>query len=209
MAGLMSRGFTREESAAIVGNLWAESGFDTGAVNPKSGAFGLMQWLGGRKNKLIAFAREKGKDVKDIGLQLDYIAWELKGGNQYETSQFQKAMAYGPDVASKTRGFAHEVERAGAHELADSMSKRVGAGQSAFNASASAAAPPAAPVAQQPAPPQPLLPPTQPSVLTLPLLSQAPPASQPSSIFSYSQPQTSALPFTSYDELRRLSLGVR
>ena len=209
VAGLMSRGFTREESAAIVGNLWAESGFNTGAVNPDSGAFGLMQWLGGRKNKLIAFAREKGKDVKDIGLQLDYIAWELKGGNQYETSQFQKAMAYGPDIASKTRGFAHEVERAGAHELAASMSKRIGAGESAFNASAGAAAPPAAPVAQQPAPPQPLLPPTQPSVLTLPLLSQAPPASQPSSIFSYSQPQTSTLPFTSYDELRRLSLGVR
>ena len=209
VAGLMSRGFTREESAAIVGNLWAESGFNTGAVNPDSGAFGLMQWLGGRKNKLIAFAREKGKDVKDIGLQLDYIAWELKGGNQYETSQFQKAMAYGPDIASKTRGFAHEVERAGAHELAASMSKRIGAGESAFNASAGAAAPPAVPVAQQPVPPQPLLPPTQPSVLTLPLLSQAPPASQPSSIFSYSQPQTSALPFTSYEELRRLSLGVR
>lgn len=207
VTGLMSRGFTREEASAIVGNLWAESSFNTGAVNPKSGAYGLMQWLGGRKNKLIQFAREKGKSPSDLGVQLDYIAWELKGGNQYESAQFQKAMAYGPDIASKTRGFAQEVERAGAHELAASMSKRVGAGQSAFNASAGAATPPAVPVAQQPVPPQPLLPPTQPSVLTLPLLSPTPPASQPSSIFSYSQPQA-AIP-SSYDELRRLSLGVR
>ena len=207
VTGLMSRGFTREEASAIVGNLWAESSFNTGAVNPKSGAYGLMQWLGGRKNKLIQFAREKGKSPSDLGVQLDYIAWELKGGNQYESAQFQKAMAYGPDIASKTRGFAQEVERAGAHELAASMSKRVGAGQSAFNASTGAAAPVVAAVPQQPAPPQPLLPPTQPSILTLPLSTPTPVAPQPSSIFSYSQPST-GIP-SSYDQLRQLSLGVR
>ena len=207
VAGLMSRGFAREEAAAIVGNLWAESGFNTGAVNPSSGAFGLMQWLGGRKTRLIAFARERNKDVKDLGLQLDYIAWELKGGNQYETSQFQKAMAYGSDVASKTRGFAMEVERAGAHELEASMSKRIGAGQSAFNSGASST-PPAPPVAATPpaAPPQPLLPPTTPSIVTLPLPAPAPRPAV-SSIFSTTTPPA-AIP-SSYDELRLLAMGIR
>lgn len=133
LAGLTQRGFTKEEAAAIVGNLWAESGFDTGAVNPSSGAYGLMQWLGGRKDKLVQYASEKGKPVTDVNLQLDYIAWELRGGNSYETSQFQKAMAYGETVQDKTRGFAYEVERAGAGELASSMSKRVGAAESAYN----------------------------------------------------------------------------
>jgi hypothetical protein len=41
-------------------------------------------------------------------------------------------MSYGDDVASKTRGFAEQVERAGAGELRSSMSKRIGAAQSVF-----------------------------------------------------------------------------
>ena len=148
MQGLIQRGFNKEEAAAIVGNLWAESGFKTGATNPTSGAYGLMQWLGGRQDKLVQFAQEKGKPVTDVDLQLDYIAWELRGGNAYETAQFQKAMAYGPTVQDKTRGFAYEVERAGAGELASSMPKRVGAAESAYNAGAAATSP--TQVAQRP-----------------------------------------------------------
>lgn len=132
-SGLVSRGFSKEEAAAIVGNLWAESGFDSGARNP-SGAYGLMQWKDGRYDRLQTYAAEKGKAASDLELQLDYIAWELKGGNPYETAQFNKGMAYGPSVADKTKGFAHEVERARADELASSMQKRVGAAQSVFNA---------------------------------------------------------------------------
>jgi hypothetical protein len=132
MSGLVQRGFTKEEASAIVGNLWAESGFRTTATNPTSGAFGLMQWLGGRKSRLYAYAAEQGKQVTDVNLQLDYIKWELKGGNAYETAQFQKAMAYGSSVADKTRGFAYEVERASVGELRSSMSKRVGAAESVY-----------------------------------------------------------------------------
>lgn len=136
--GLVSRGFTKEEAAAIVGNLYAESGFRTGATNPKSGAYGLMQWLGGRKSRLIQFAKDKGKQASDLQTQLDYIAWELKGGNAYETSQFQRAMAYGNTISAKTKGFAYEVERASADELSSSMRKRIGAAQSAYGQGGSA-----------------------------------------------------------------------
>lgn len=131
-SGLVQRGFTKEEAAAITGNIRAESSFNTGALNPTSGAFGLMQWLGGRKTRLIQYAQSKGKTVTDLNLQLDYIVWELKGGNSYETSQFQKAMAYGPDVASKTKGFAYEVERASASEIQGSLAKRIGAAKSVY-----------------------------------------------------------------------------
>ena len=132
MQGLIQRGFTKEEAAAIVGNLWAESGFRTTATNPSSGAFGLMQWLGGRKSRLYSYAAEKGKQVTDVDLQLDYIKWELKGGNAYETTQFKKAMAYGPGIPEKTKGFAEQVERASAGELRSSMSKRIGAAESVY-----------------------------------------------------------------------------
>lgn len=132
MNGLIRRGFSKEEAAAIVGNLYAESTFRTGAQNPKSGAFGLMQWAYGRKDTLLRRAREAGKSPTDIEFQLDHIAWELRGGSSYETSQFKKAMSYGTSVASKTRGFANEVERASAYELQGSMSKRIGAAQSVY-----------------------------------------------------------------------------
>ena len=145
-SGLTSRGFSKEEAAAIVGNLWAESGFDSGARNPTSGAYGLMQWFGPRYDRLQTYAAEKGKAASDLELQLDYIAWELKGGNPYETAQFKRGMAYGPSIADKTRGFAYEVERAKEHELQSSMSKRVGAAQSVFN-SGGTTPPPAAPAA--------------------------------------------------------------
>ena len=131
-SGLVQRGFSKEEAAAITGNIAAESSFRTGAENPKSGAFGLMQWAYGRKSRLIQFAQQKGKPVTDLNLQLDYIVWELKGGNAYETAQFQKAMSYGPDVASKTKGFAYEVERASASEIQGSLSRRIGAAKTVY-----------------------------------------------------------------------------
>jgi hypothetical protein len=91
--------------------------------------------LGGRKSRLLQFAQQKGKPATDLNVQLDYIVWELKGGNSYETAQFKKAMAYGPDVASKTRGFAYEVERASKAELEGSMSKRIGAAKAVYGSS--------------------------------------------------------------------------
>lgn len=130
--GLVQRGFSKEEAAAIVGNLFAESRFRTDAVNPTSGAYGLMQWLGGRKSRLISFAKERGKSASDLQVQLDYIKWELKGGNAYESAQFAAAMASGSTIAAKTRGFAEKVERASAGELGASMKKRIGAAQSAY-----------------------------------------------------------------------------
>jgi soluble lytic murein transglycosylase-like protein len=36
---------------AILANMYVESKGDPSAVNPKSGAVGLMQWLGARKPK--------------------------------------------------------------------------------------------------------------------------------------------------------------
>jgi len=130
--GLVKRGFSKEEAAAIVGNLYAESGFRTDATNPTSGAYGLMQWLGGRKSRLISFAKDKGKSASDLETQLDYIRWELAGGNQYETAQFAAAMASGSTLSAKTRGFAEKVERASPAELNASMKKRIGAAQSAY-----------------------------------------------------------------------------
>ena len=77
---LMSRGFNLEESSAIVGNMWIESGFDP-TITSGNGAIGLMQWLNEpRKSALISFALHLGTSWTDEETQLDFIKVELQDG---------------------------------------------------------------------------------------------------------------------------------
>lgn len=77
-------------AAAIVGNFMLESGGNT-TIDPNItnsiGAFGIAQWLGGRKEGLINFARQQGKQPNDLQVQLEYTIYEVtqtgeKGGFQ-------------------------------------------------------------------------------------------------------------------------------
>ena len=69
-------GYTNVQIAAILGNLQQESGLSPTAVNPKSGAYGLMQWLGPRKRALRSFTTDYWKrhphlDTHDWHAQLE------------------------------------------------------------------------------------------------------------------------------------------
>jgi len=123
---LEKQGFSKLEAAAITGNLYAESTFNTGAINIASGASGLMQWTGPRLEALKKYAESVGKPWTDEDTQIAYIHKELKADpNSYEAKQFQKAMALGGgDVAKSAYYFAKEVERPNASELAGSAEKR-------------------------------------------------------------------------------------
>ena len=46
---MTERGLSPIAAAGVLGNMEAESGFNPFAVNPNGGAFGIVQWLGGRK----------------------------------------------------------------------------------------------------------------------------------------------------------------
>lgn len=75
---LQSQGIRADIARAIVAGSFAESRFDPNAVNPKSGAFGIGQWLGDRKNTLFAqFGRNPSFDQ-----QLQFLVQELKGGDR-------------------------------------------------------------------------------------------------------------------------------
>lgn len=50
-----------QASAGILGVLELESRLNPSAVNSSSGATGLAQWLGGRKDKLEALAKKRGQ----------------------------------------------------------------------------------------------------------------------------------------------------
>lgn len=64
---LRNQGFSREQTAGIMGNLMQEHGFQTSGD-------GLAQWTGGRKARLMAM-----NDPYSIYTQLDFLMVELNG----------------------------------------------------------------------------------------------------------------------------------
>lgn len=147
MAGLQQRGFSKEESAAIAGNISAESAFKTNNTN-SIGAFGLMQWLGPRKSQLFQMAKSQGKSPADFDVQLDFIKKELKGGG-VETEAFNRAVKEsGGDVSKLAYLFGKYVERPADWELAQSAKKRQGVASNLYSSvGATAAAQSTTPIA--------------------------------------------------------------
>lgn len=76
--GLAARGFDREQISGIAAGINAESGGNPSIVNSRSGAYGIGQWLGPRKAEL--FRRYGSRPTLDQ--QLDFLAWELRGGDR-------------------------------------------------------------------------------------------------------------------------------
>jgi hypothetical protein len=134
---LIQRGFSKTQAAAIVGNMWAESTFDTTAKND-IGAIGLLQWIGSRKDELFKFAKSKKKVWSDLNLQLDFIKYELldeyDGKYAYESTMFTRAMQYGDTIQDKAEGFAKVSERPRKSELDISLSTRQIAAKNVYDA---------------------------------------------------------------------------
>ena len=82
MQYFMGKGLPRISSAALVGGLTQESQMSSTAQNPKSGALGLAQWLGGRKTAMLS----SGAGA-DFNKQLDFVWQELQGP---ENASYQK-----------------------------------------------------------------------------------------------------------------------
>lgn len=81
--GLMARGMSRAAALGFAGNFKVESRFDPGIneiaplVEGSRGGFGLAQWTGPRRRQLEAYAAEKGRNVADPDLQMDFLMLEL------------------------------------------------------------------------------------------------------------------------------------
>lgn len=71
------KGFSEGQARGIAAGIAAESGGNHRAVNPKSGAFGLGQWLGSRRAALI----ERYGENPTKAQQLEFLHHELTGGD--------------------------------------------------------------------------------------------------------------------------------
>jgi hypothetical protein len=92
----VSKGLTPAQAAGIVGNWYAESRLNKDAINSASGAYGLGQWLGPRKTRLINFASQRGESLGNISIQtqLDYTQFEFEN---FETRAYNLLKQYGTE----------------------------------------------------------------------------------------------------------------
>jgi len=110
MQGLISRGYTVPEAAAIAANIKAESNFNPAAINREGGgqgAHGLMQWRGSR---LRAFQARYGKLPSEATLdeQLNFI-----NADPEERRQMQAALQGGGGAQALGTAVSAKYERHG------------------------------------------------------------------------------------------------
>lgn len=109
------KGLSEHQARGILGNLMQESRGNHTITNKTSGAFGLAQWLGPRKQKLM----QRYGSNPTIQQQLEFIWEEL---NTSENKAFQKLLNTNT-IADATRAFAQHFERASKNEM--NMNKRI------------------------------------------------------------------------------------
>ena len=135
---LLAKGMDEVHVAAIMGNIEAESGFDSGGVEAGNGiGHGLFQWSFGRWNQLQAYSVEQNRPWHDIRLQMDFFwkeycnepAGATFAGYQWSTDVYtgetydHELFEAESDLAECTRRFCAHFERANA-DLAH-MSRRI------------------------------------------------------------------------------------
>ncbi|WP_349430969.1 phage tail tip lysozyme (plasmid) [Pediococcus pentosaceus CGMCC 7049] len=99
-------GATPQAAAGILGVLQLESRLDPKSVNSSSGATGLAQWLGGRKDKLEDLAHKESKPATNLGVQLDYLDQELNSSYYASNKQIFKYT----DVHKATKAWLMDYE---------------------------------------------------------------------------------------------------
>jgi hypothetical protein len=98
---LISQGFTRNQTAGIMGNLQQEHSFKTDDV---AGGLGIAQWIDGRRQALI----NKG-NYTDLTVQLNFLMEELNGS---EVSA-KNAVVASDSLEAATLAFSSKFERCG------------------------------------------------------------------------------------------------
>ncbi|MDO4870822.1 MAG: phage tail tip lysozyme [Candidatus Saccharibacteria bacterium] len=98
---LISNGFSRVQTAGIMGNLKQEHGFST---TDTSGGLGIVQWTGGRRTRLINTYPDSWDTIDS---QLNFLMSELNGGY----SKVKQAILASGDLTEVVRIFQNQYER--------------------------------------------------------------------------------------------------
>ena len=88
-----NRPLSDEQAAGIMGNMYAESRFDTSAIevtDREDKGHGLVQWTFGRWDNLQAYAEAQDGSWDDLDIQLGFLKQELEGSESgiFDDAQF-------------------------------------------------------------------------------------------------------------------------
>lgn len=121
---LRNKEYSEYAVAGVMGNIYAESGFDPRKIEGGSGiGFGICQWSSSRRANLEKYATAKGTAANDIYTQVEYLMAELsKGGGSYASYQLKpttySGKTYTPDmwinannIEDATKAFCYTFER--------------------------------------------------------------------------------------------------
>lgn len=105
----LNDGFSAVQAAAIMGNLYRESSFNTGAVSSDGfNSYGIAQWTAGRKTNLENFAASQGKPANDLDTQLAFLFKEYT--ESYKSRLDSSDFATSSDVAAATTAWMVKFE---------------------------------------------------------------------------------------------------
>ena len=94
---------TPEQASGVMGNMYAESRFDPGAIEVTTRAdkgHGLVQWTFGRWDNLQAYANARNASWENVDIQLGFLKQELEGPEQRILTDDQFAGANEPAIAA-------------------------------------------------------------------------------------------------------------
>ncbi len=100
---LRAQGFSKIQTAGIMGNLMQEHGFNT---TDTPGGLGIVQWTAGRRTNLI---QRYPSSYETIYSQIDYLMYELNGGYAGVRDAIKNTNSLGDAV----RIFQNQFERCG------------------------------------------------------------------------------------------------
>lgn len=90
---LMSQGLDELHTAAIMGNMYGESGMDPTSAESGGTGIGICQWSGTRASNLRTYAASQGKNWTDLSVQLDFFwnqdIWQSEWSSSYTITVHQ------------------------------------------------------------------------------------------------------------------------
>jgi hypothetical protein len=101
---LINGGMNAGQAAAVMGNMFWESHFNSGQQEIGNGiGYGLAQWSFGRRTSLEAFAAQKGVPVSDMAMQIEFLFHEYN--ETYKSSLDNTAFKAGTNIADSTKAW--------------------------------------------------------------------------------------------------------
>jgi len=105
---LINGGMNATQASAVMGNMYAESSFNSGVTESNGIGYGLVQWSFGRRTSLEEFAKQKNIDVSDMPMQIEFLLKEYNSSYKslLDSTDFKDAT----DIAKATEAWMIKYE---------------------------------------------------------------------------------------------------